>query len=113
MSNGRKVRLCVRRERHEHHVLGAKALYVATVHDAPGIGVEHYLEHHPRIVGRRAGLVVAKPAFENRQVQYVIDNIVESEFKAAGDDLFVKTYWDELTLVVGIFFIAGHRSPFL
>ena len=78
------MRLRVRRKGHEHHVLRATLCYGATVDNASGIGVEHYFEQHPRVVGRRAGLIVTKPAFENRQVQYVVDNVVESNSKLPG-----------------------------
>ncbi len=70
-------------------------------------GEQHDFEQHGRRVGGGAGQVVLVAAIEARQVEFVVDQMVECVFEAAGQQLPFKIDGEKARAGVDGF-VAGH-----
>jgi hypothetical protein len=93
--------LGVRRQRHKHHVLSARLLDAAAGEDPARVREQDDLQQDAGIVGRGTGVIVAIQVIERREVNVVVDEMVEGVFKRAGKDLAIEGDRKELVLVVG------------
>ena len=59
------------------------------------------------------GGVVLIARREHRQVELVVDHIVQGVFETAGKNLLRKTDGDEFGLIVGVILVPGHGRSFL
>jgi hypothetical protein len=64
---------------------------------------------NPSSLGGRPGLVVVVPRFKDREIELVIDELVEGVFESAGKNLLREGNRDELRLVVGVVLVSRHR----
>ena len=99
----------IERQRHEDDVLPA-ALLDPAGDNAPGVGVEDDLQQNGGIVGRGAD-VVGVAIIKEREIELVVDEVVEGIFEGAGKDLLVKGDGDELALAVVVRFVTSHWMP--
>jgi hypothetical protein len=58
-------------------------------------------------------LVVSVPAIKNRQVYFVVNQVMKAIFKGPGQGLSVKVYRYRLSLGIIIVLISRHISPLL
>lgn len=108
--DGGEVRVRVGGQRHENDVLDAAALDLPAGGDAAGIGIQHNLQQNCRIVGRGTGLVVPVFRIEGSQIDFVVDQVAEGIFEAAGEDLTGKGDADEFALVVIVVLVPRHPA---
>lgn len=94
-------------ERDERHVLLARASDSAAAHDAVGVGDQHHLQEHGRRIGRRSGRVIPKACVEVRQVDGVIEEIVDRMLDRAGQQLAPEIDGEQLR-VGGDGLVASH-----
>ena len=85
MGNGGEVRRGHAAERHDRHVLLADAFDRPAPHDALRVREEHDLEQHGRWVRRRAGRVIAEASVEVRQIDFVIEQMIERVLERARE----------------------------
>ena len=71
-------------------MLAAGALDGSAADDALAVGEQHDLEQHGGRVGRSAGFIVAEPRIEARQVDFVIEQMVQRVFDGAGQKLALQ-----------------------
>ncbi len=71
-------------KRNEHHVLAAGLLDRAAADNPAGVGKQDQLEQHRRRVRGGAGVIVAEPLIEARQVELVIEQVIERVLEGAG-----------------------------
>lgn len=71
----------------ERHVLTTGALDSPATDDALAVGKQHDLEQQGRRIGRCACLVVALASIKAREVEFVVDEVVER---------MLKTTWKKL-----------------
>lgn len=57
-----------------------------------GMCVQNDLQQDGRVVGRRSNLAVAVVRHECRQIELVVDQVIERVLKSAGQDLAVERY---------------------
>ncbi len=93
----------------ELDVVQAGLLDAAAGDQPPAIGQQHDLEHDARVVGAGAHLIVAKARIERREVQFVIDQVVQREFEAAGLDLFTEHHGQQPWVAV-YRLVSGHAQ---
>ena len=91
----------------ERHVLLAGALDPATAHDALRVGEEHHLQQHRRRIRRRARLVVPKARIERRQIDRVIEQMIQRVLEGAGEQLPREIDGQEPRVRVDVL-VAGH-----
>ena len=94
----------------EDDVSLAAPLHLAAGGDAFGVGEQDDLQEDRRIVGQPAGVFIAIPWMEYRQVQFVLDQIMHRVFKGAGLQLFLVVDDDHGVLVVVVVLEAGHLT---
>ena len=87
IGNGREVGLAIGRQRHEHHILMAAALDLAARSDAARIGEQDDLEQNGRMPGWRTACIVMVTIIEDRQIEFVVDEMVERMLERAREDL--------------------------
>ena len=83
--DGGEVRRGHAAQRHERHVLLAHPLNRPTAHNALRVREEHDLEQHGRWVRRRAGRVIAEASVEVRQIDVVIEQMIERVLERARE----------------------------
>lgn len=71
------------------------------------VGQQHNLEHHARVVGAGADLVVLELAILLREVEFVVHQVVQGKREAARHDLFGLHDWQQQA-VSFLGFVAGH-----
>ena len=98
----------VARDRDERDVLTAGPFDRSAADQTAAVGQQHDLQHHPRVVGRGAGLVVVEPGVERREVQLVVHEPVERELERAWLDLLAQHHGQESRASVDLF-VPGHR----
>ena len=103
----RAVRARIARERDERHVLRARAFDAAAAHDALGVGEEHHFEQHGRRIGRGARLIVPKPRVEGRQVDRVVQEMIQRVLERARQQLLGQVDGQEPRGGVDVL-VAGH-----
>jgi hypothetical protein len=59
---------------------------------ALAVGQQHDLEHDARIVGAGSHFIVLELGVQGLEVEFVIDQVVQREGKAAGDNLLRQDY---------------------
>ena len=79
--------LAVTADGDELDVALARLFNDSTGDQALAVGQQHDLEHDARIVGTGAHFVVLEPGIQCAEIEFVIDQVVQCEGKAAGDDL--------------------------
>ena len=110
IGNGGEMRSSISGQGHEDHVFPAGLLDLAAGHYPAGVGIEHDLEQDAGIIGWRSALIVTEAGIEDREVQFVINQMIEGVFKGAGQDLAVKMDGDELALGVGVWLVTRHGA---
>ena len=93
---------------HENDVLIAAISDLPAGGDPLGVCVQDDLEQNPGIVCRCAGFVVLISEVEDGEVDFVVDQIVESVLEGAGEDLFVEAEGDEFALRVVVLLVLRH-----
>ena len=105
--------LAVSAERDELHVVQAGRFDASAADQTPAVGQQHDLEHDAGGVGAGASLVVAKARIESAEVEFVVDQVIEREFKAAGLDLLAQHNRQEPGLRSICLYLAMSCSPAL
>src|SRR5205085_9665230 len=103
-----KVRGVIAGERDERDVIPAEALDAAAADDAVRIRHEHDLEKYRGRVGWGSGLVIAEATVEGREIDLVIEQMVDSMLERAGEELAREIDGEELRIGVDVL-VAGHR----
>ena len=101
------MRRIVPAERDECHMLAAERRDPAASDHAVRVRREHHLEQHRRWVGRCALRVVPVMRIEGRQVELVVNQIVERVLERARQELPRQVHRQELRLRVDVL-VAGH-----
>ena len=91
----------------ELDVTGAGLLDVAAGYQALAVGQQDDLEHDARVVGRSAHFIVLEFGIQGGQIKLVVDQVVQCESEAAGDDLFRQYDWQQEAVAV-LGFVTGH-----
>jgi hypothetical protein len=104
------ARARIARQGHEQHVVIAGRFDLAAGDETAAVGQQHDLEHDARVVGAGAGGVVAESGVQRREVEFVIDQVVQCEFERAGLDLLFEHHRDEHAVALGGL-VAGHPGP--
>ena len=105
----REVRRPRAAERDEGHVLFAGPRDATTAHDALRVGEQHDLEQQRRRIGRRAGRVVPKPRVEMRQIDGVVEQMVQGVLEGAREQLAGEVHRQELGVGVDVL-VTGHAG---
>jgi hypothetical protein len=84
------MRSAVRRQGHEDDVFLTAFGNFSTGGDSSGIGKKDDLQQDAGIVGRCTGFIVLKTAIENRQIKFIVDQVVERILEGAFLDLLLK-----------------------
>jgi hypothetical protein len=87
-------------ERHKQHSLLTRPLDRATAHQPSRARQQHDHERHPRIVCQGTGQIVLELRIKSRQVQLVIDQLVQGEFERARLNLLGQHAWNELRVAI-------------
>ena len=103
------ARACVAGQGHEQHVVLTGLLDLAAGDEASAVGQQHDLEHDARVVGRRAGDVVAELGIQRREVEFNIHQVGQCELEGAGLDLLFEHHRDEQAVALDRL-VAGHLA---
>ena len=82
----------------------------AAAEEAAAVAQQHDLEQDARALSGGTGGVVAKARVEGAPVKFVIDQVIEHELEAAGQELFAQHYRQKPGTTIHRF-VAGHRRP--
>jgi hypothetical protein len=105
--DGGEMRLAVAGEGDEGDVFPAGPLDAPRTDDPLAVGEEDDLEQHGRRVGSGAGGIIAIPPVEGRQVQFVVDEVVQRMLEGARQQLPFKVHGQKPRAgVYGL--VAGH-----
>ena len=88
----------------------AAPLGLAAGGDAVGVGKQDDLQKNGRIVGQSAGVVIAVLRVKHRQIQLVLDQVMNGVFKGAGLELFLVVDDDHRILVVVVVLETRHAD---
>ena len=106
--DGRKVRPLVAGQGDEGDVVAARAFNLAAADDALRIGKQDDFEQNRRRVGFSAGLVVLVAGVEAGQIEFMIDQMIQCVFEAAGQKLFAQVNSEKTRAGVDVF-VTGHH----
>lgn len=91
----------------ELDVAATSLFYPTAGDDALAVGQQDDLEHDARVVGAGAYFVVLELGIQGLEVEFVVDQIVQCEGEAAGEDLLGQHHGQQEAVAV-LGFVAGH-----
>ena len=94
-------------ERDEGHVLLAGALDAATADDALRVREQHHLQQHRGRIRRGPGRVVPEAGVEMRQVDLVVEQMIQRMLERPGQELPRQVDGQEARVRIDVF-VAGH-----
>ena len=68
-------------------MLLTRAFDRATAHDALGVGKQHHLQEHGRWIRRSARVIILNPGVEVRQIDVVIEQVIQRMLERARQQL--------------------------
>ena len=83
----REVRARIPAQGNERHLLATRAFDRPAAHDPARVGEEHHLQEHRGRIRRGSGLVVPESRVEVRQIDLVIEQVIQRVFEGAGQQL--------------------------
>jgi hypothetical protein len=107
--DGGEMRGLIPAQCNERHVLRTGPRNRPATHDPAGVCKQHDLQQHGRRVGRRPGVIVPEPRIERRQIQRVIEQVVQRVFECPGQELPRQVNGQELGIGVDIL-LTGHAG---
>ena len=107
--NRREMRRVIATQRHERHVLLARALNRATTHDALRIREQHDLQQHRGWICGRTRLVILKSRIEVRQVDVVIQQMIQRVLERARQQLTREVDRNQARLGIDLFVFCHPR----
>ena len=87
LGDGREVRGTVSAEGDERHVLLTRPLDLPAAHDPLRVREQHHLEQQRGRIGRGARRIILKPRVEVRQVDRVLEQMIQRVLERAGQQL--------------------------
>ena len=87
LGQGGEVRDGIAGQRFEDDVGLAAPLDLAAGSDALGVSKQNYFQQNGRIVGQATSVVVAVLGMKNRQIQLVLNQVMNGVFKGTGLEL--------------------------
>ena len=109
VGNRREMRRGHAAQGHERHVFLAQALDRPAAHDTLGVRKQHHLEQHRRRVRGRARCIVPEPGVKVRQIDFVVEQVVERVLERARQQLAGEVDRDELRVRVQRL-VSGHGA---
>ena len=108
--NARKVRHRIAGQSLEDNIVLTLPLNLATGGDALRVSKQNNLEQYGGVIGLATAAIVVVLVVESRQVNMVINEVMQREFEGAGLDLLFEIDHNHRILIVIIGFEVGHAA---
>jgi hypothetical protein len=109
LRDGGEMGRLVPAERDKRHVLAAGLLDSATANNAVGVGGEDHLEEQRRRIRGGPRRVIAKARIEGREIDRVIEQVIQRVLEGAGEKLPRQVDGQELGIGIDVL-VAGHED---
>src|SRR6185295_6564325 len=108
IGDGGEVGPGVGRQRHEDNILLAALRDLPAGSNPSGVGIQNDLQQDGWIISRRTELIIVVASLEYRQVNLLVDEIVERVLEGPRQNLFIEEDGNELALGVVVLFVSRH-----
>jgi len=107
VSEGREVRAAGTTQGNEGHVFATGAFDPTAADNALRVGKEHHLQEHRGPIRRGARLIVSKARIKARQIDRVIEQVVQRMLEGARQQLALKIHGKKAWACIDLF-VPGH-----